>query len=65
MSLEDFASWEETHYLLKSPRNAERLMAAISRFEAGEWLDKSELLSDREAMAAPPERGGAKPQNES
>lgn len=35
MSLEDFASYEETQYLLKSPRNAERLLEAIAEFEAG------------------------------
>lgn len=35
MSLEDFASWEETHYLLKSPRNAERLLASIAELDAG------------------------------
>jgi antitoxin YefM len=35
MSLEDFASYEETRYLLRSPANAERLLAAIAEFEAG------------------------------
>jgi antitoxin YefM len=35
MSLEDFASYEETQYLLKSPRNAERLLTAIAELEAG------------------------------
>ncbi|MFX6007021.1 type II toxin-antitoxin system prevent-host-death family antitoxin, partial [Acinetobacter baumannii] len=28
MSLEDFASYEETRYLLQSPRNADRLLKA-------------------------------------
>ena len=35
MSLEDYASWEETRFLLSSPRNAERLLSAIANLEAG------------------------------
>jgi antitoxin YefM len=35
MSLADFASWEETQHLLKSPKNAERLMEAIAELEGG------------------------------
>jgi antitoxin YefM len=35
ISLEDFASYEETGYLLQSPRNAERLRAAIEELGAG------------------------------
>lgn len=35
ISLEDFASYEETSYLLQSPRNAERLRAAIDELDAG------------------------------
>jgi antitoxin YefM len=35
MSLEDFASFEETRYLLKSPRNAERLAESIVELEEG------------------------------
>lgn len=34
ISLEDFASYEETSYLLQSPRNAERLRAAIEELDA-------------------------------
>ncbi|MBG0799681.1 type II toxin-antitoxin system prevent-host-death family antitoxin [Methylocystis sp. L43] len=33
--LEDFASYEETSYLLRSPRNAERLMAATEKLNGG------------------------------
>ncbi|PWB95507.1 type II toxin-antitoxin system Phd/YefM family antitoxin [Methylosinus sporium] len=36
ISLEDFASYEETAHLLKSPRNAERLRAAIEQLDAGQ-----------------------------
>lgn len=35
MSLEDFNSYEETAYLMSSPKNAERLNQAISEVEAG------------------------------
>lgn len=33
MSLEDYNAMEETLYLLKSPKNAERLKRAINDFE--------------------------------
>lgn len=35
MSLEDFASWQETEYLLRSPANAERLRKSIAELDAG------------------------------
>ncbi|HSI42353.1 MAG TPA: type II toxin-antitoxin system prevent-host-death family antitoxin [Xanthobacteraceae bacterium] len=35
MSLEDFASYEETRHLLRSPRNAERLLEAVVELEGG------------------------------
>lgn len=35
MSADDYDSWQETVYLLRSPENARRLMAAVAR-------DKSE-----------------------
>ena len=31
MSAEDFDSWQETIYLLRSPANAQRLMEAVAR----------------------------------
>jgi antitoxin YefM len=34
MSLEDYASFEETRYLLASPKNAERLKGAVAELEA-------------------------------
>jgi antitoxin YefM len=43
MSLEDFASYEETRYLLKSPRNAERLLEAATSLDAGHGSER-ELL---------------------
>ncbi|HAC00953.1 MAG TPA: type II toxin-antitoxin system prevent-host-death family antitoxin [Brevundimonas sp.] len=36
MSLEDFASWQETQYLLRSPANAARLRKAVAELDAGE-----------------------------
>ena len=35
MSLEEFGSYEETLYLLRSPRNAARLREAIAELDAG------------------------------
>ena len=35
LSLEEFASFEETQHLLRSPANAARLKEAIAEFEAG------------------------------
>jgi len=43
MSLEDYASLEETRYLLSSPANAERLMASIAELEEGKGTEH-ELL---------------------
>ncbi len=36
MSLEDFASYEETRFLLRSPNNAARLLEAVAGLESGE-----------------------------
>jgi antitoxin YefM len=36
MSLEDYASFEETRYLLASPQNDARLRGAIAELEKGE-----------------------------
>jgi antitoxin YefM len=41
MSLEDFASYEETQYLLKSPANAARLADAIAELEAGGGTERT------------------------
>lgn len=35
ISLEDFQAYEETAYLMASPKNAERLNRAIAQVEAG------------------------------
>lgn len=36
MSAEDYDSWQETVYLLRSPANARRLMEAVARDRAGD-----------------------------
>ena len=43
MSLEDYEALEETAYLLRSPKNARRLMDAIAELEEGGGTEK-ELL---------------------
>lgn len=43
MSVEDFKSYEETAYLMASPKNAKRLNDAISEIEAGKTVT-GELL---------------------
>jgi antitoxin YefM len=41
MSLEDFASYEETRYLLRSPKNSDRLLNAIEELDAGRGIEQS------------------------
>jgi antitoxin YefM len=41
MSLEDFASYEETRHLLRSPSNAERLLESIAELEKGDGAEKT------------------------
>lgn len=36
MSANDFDSWQETVYLLRSPENARRLMEAVARDRSGQ-----------------------------
>lgn len=45
LSLDDFKSYEETAYLMKSPRNAERLNAAIEELEEGRGIER-ELIEE-------------------
>jgi antitoxin YefM len=41
MSLEDFASYEETRHLLQSPANAEQLLKSIAELEKGDGAEKT------------------------
>ena len=45
ISLEDYNAREETLYLLKSPRNAQRLFVALQQIEKKEFI-KKELIED-------------------
>ena len=40
MSLEDFQALEETAYLLRSPKNAHRLLESIAELQAGKGIEK-------------------------
>lgn len=40
LSLEDYNSLEETAYLLRSPRNAKRLLEAIAELEQGRGTER-------------------------
>ncbi len=40
MSLEDYESLEETAYLLRSPKNAKRLLESIAQLENGKGHEK-------------------------
>jgi antitoxin YefM len=41
MSLEDFASHQETAYLLRSPANAKNLLEAIAELDAGKGVERN------------------------
>jgi len=43
ISLEDYQALEETAYLLRSPKNARRLLASIAELESGRGTER-ELL---------------------
>jgi antitoxin YefM len=50
MSAEDFDSWQETIYLLRSPANARRLMEAAARDKAGR-ADVVKTMEELQALA--------------
>lgn len=45
MSLEDYEAMEETNYLVRSPRNARRLLESIEQLEAGKGEER-ELIEE-------------------
>ena len=50
MSAEDFDSWQETIYLLRSPANARRLMEAVARDKSGQ-ATAVRTIEELEALA--------------
>ena len=40
MSLDDYKALEETAYLLRSPKNAKRLLESIAALEAGKGIER-------------------------
>lgn len=40
LSLEDYKALEETAYLLRSPKNRQRLLESVAELESGEGLEK-------------------------
>lgn len=51
MSADDFRSWQETVYLLRSPANAARLMAAVAEDKAAETPLITRPMDELTAMA--------------
>ncbi len=45
ISLEDYESMEETAYLLRSPKNAQRLLESIREIESGNGIER-ELIAE-------------------
>lgn len=41
ISLEDYESLEESAYLLRSPKNARRLLESIAQLEAGKGIERT------------------------
>jgi antitoxin YefM len=50
ISAEDFDSWQETIYLLRSPANARRLMEAVARDKSGQPM-VAKSMDELEALA--------------
>ncbi|MGB8206050.1 MAG: type II toxin-antitoxin system Phd/YefM family antitoxin [Mycobacterium sp.] len=48
MSADDYDSWQETVYLLRSPENARRLMEAVARDKAGDSIVTTSIDELRE-----------------
>ncbi len=53
MSLEDFASYEETRHLLRSAKTAERLMEAIGELERGGGTERTVAEWGSSSASAP------------
>jgi antitoxin YefM len=51
MSADDYDSWQETVYLLRSPENARRLMEAVARDKANATALVGKTIDELEEMA--------------
>ncbi|MGC2997618.1 type II toxin-antitoxin system Phd/YefM family antitoxin [Streptomyces sp. G35A] len=51
MSADDFRSWQETVYLLRSPANAAHLMAAVAADKAADTPVITRSMAELEALA--------------
>ena len=51
MSADDFDSWQETVYLLRSPENARRLMEAVARDRARPSASRAVTIEELRSMA--------------
>ncbi|MGW5325540.1 type II toxin-antitoxin system Phd/YefM family antitoxin [Streptomyces sp. NPDC004014] len=51
MSADDFRSWQETVYLLRSPANAARLMAAVAADKAADTPVITRSVEELQALA--------------
>ncbi|MFE5211562.1 type II toxin-antitoxin system Phd/YefM family antitoxin [Streptomyces sp. NPDC056600] len=51
MSEEDFDAWQETMYLLSTPANATRLLAAVARDKAGQEATVTTTVDELREMA--------------
>lgn len=47
MSLDDYQALEETAYLLRHPKGAERLLTAVERLRAGQGTERELLDADQ------------------
>jgi antitoxin YefM len=45
LSLADFNAWQETHYLLSNPTNAQRLLGSLEKARSGQLMQK-ELIEE-------------------
>jgi antitoxin YefM len=47
MSADEFAAWQETAYLMRSPANARRLLESLAQAEAGELVEHPLDIADQ------------------
>jgi hypothetical protein len=63
ISLDDYEALEETSYLVRSPKNARRLLASIADLEAGAPLQAARARDPRRAEGIPHPKGGRRPRS--